>query len=110
MKHFGQPAYGGAYPGSRVHHAVATQLVNPFVAHGGNRWQRVPCTEIAGACARGIDADFDDDVGRTSNRELARRLNALSCDVREYVRPACRVEHVVQEPDGAARVDPAQRL
>ena len=54
--------------------------------------------------------NLDDDVGRARHRQLARRLNALALDVGKDVRPACGVEHVVQESDGAARVNASKRF
>ena len=52
---------------------------------------------------------FDDDLRRARQNQLARRLDRLGADVGEDVDAAGRLEHVVQEAAAAARVDVAQR-
>src|SRR5688500_19224498 len=64
MKHFSHPSDRRGDPRSGIHHAVASQLVDAFIPHGWYRPQRFPRAEVAAACAGGVDANLDDDIGR----------------------------------------------
>ena len=98
----------GAAPARRTRRRPAGRGVR---LHGRHRAERAPRRQVvAGAEARAVAVlQFDDDVGPPREHHLRRHLHRLALDVAEHVVAAGDLEHVVQEPVAAARVDVLQR-
>ena len=88
----------------------ALQHEDAMASDGRHRRQRIPRFEVGrrGRVAARV-AKLDDHLGRAREHELGAHRHRLLFRVGEHVGAACRLEHVVQEADAAARVDPFQR-
>src|SRR6185503_8448135 len=76
-----------------------------------NRSERCPGPPRVGLAAgrHAARLDLDVDVGRSSEQRFLGWLDRLAVDIREYVRAARGLQHVVETAAPAADVQPAQR-